>query len=207
MVHLHELDFVDFFEENLDRDDFHEILRRRIAFSCKGSKCKARGRFSVHQCSKEIYRLMDKFKSENISSFLEVGVEFGGMFFCMDSFLRSVNPDFEGSTGLDIKTTELMESRYPNYHAKYPTAKYVIGDCFDFAPDKKYDFIFIDNNLKYNRMKECFHQYLPHATRYIGFHDIKDGRYGAKRLWEELEQEYETETFVHSLAGIGLITL
>jgi hypothetical protein len=146
-------------------------------------------------------------EGEEISNYLEVGVEYGGMFFLMDSFFRSVNPHFLGSTGVDICTTELMKERYPPYYKQFPSAEFIESDCFDFVPQTKYDFIFIDNNLKYGRMKECFEHYLPHATKFIGFHDIKDRKYGAKRLWEELQQEYETHQFIHSLAGIGVVVL
>ena len=56
-------------------------------------------------------------------------------------------------------------------------------------------------------MKLCFEKYLPYAKRFIGFHDIVDNKYGAKKLWSELKEDYDTVEFVQSLAGIGIIKL
>lgn len=202
---LNELDFVDFFKNNVDKEDFEISLFNAIAFRCAGSRDNAKGRFVAHQCKTEIYKLMMLLKDKDITSYLEIGVENGGNIMVIDSFLRAVSKSFDGSTGVDLRKTQLLDERLSKYCKKYDDFKFVESDCFKFTPEKQYDYIFIDNNLRYNNMKKCFLQYLPFAKRFIGFHDINTGRYGARKLWAELETEYTTEKFVHSGAGIGIV--
>ena len=142
-----------------------------------------------------------------IESYLEVGVERAGMWLVMDSFFRASNPSYKGSVGLDIRVVKPIMERMGSYKEIYEGFDFVQGDCFDYEPEEQFDYIFIDNNLRYPRMKECFEKFLPHAKRFIGFHDIQDGKYGAKKLWSELKDEYNTIEFIHSGAGIGIIEL
>ena len=201
------IQFKEFFENHLSDEDFNRSLNKAISFGCKGCRGQKRGRFDVHQCGREVSLLMQMLDPYKIESYLEVGVERAGMWLIMDSFFRASNPSYKGSVGLDLKVVRPILERLAPYKEAYETIDFVQGDCFDYVPEEKFDYIFIDNNLKYDKMKKCFEQFLPHAKRFIGFHDIQDGRYGAKILWKELKLDYDTVEFIHSGAGIGIIKL
>lgn len=201
------INFVNFFNDNFEKENFALIVKNNFSFGCKGDKGEKSPNFNLHQSRNEILDFLNFIKDKKINNYLEVGVESGGTFIFIDSFLRFANSEFEGSTGVDLKTHSTLKKRLDIYQKKYNDVKFLEMNCFDFVAEEKYDLVFIDNNLRYDNMKRCFQQYLNYTNKYICFHDILDRRYGAKRLWIELKQEYNTIEFVHSLAGIGIILL
>ena len=78
-----------------------------------------------------------------------------------------------------------------------------------FTPIRNYDLIFIDNNFRYTKMKECFDKFCDYSNKVIALHDICDTRYGAKQLWKNVKQNkfYKTTEYIYSGAGIGVVWL
>ena len=58
-------------------------------------------------------------KDKDITSYLEIGVENGGNIMVIDSFLRAVSKSFDGSTGVDLRKTQLLDERLSKYCKKY----------------------------------------------------------------------------------------
>ncbi len=58
------------------------------------------------------------YKNKNrINSYCEIGVERGGTFFVIDSFLRAINPSMGKSTAVDISNT-ILNNNFNEYKKK-----------------------------------------------------------------------------------------
>jgi hypothetical protein len=185
--------------------DTDMVMDEYFSFSCKGAKNKHRDmtKIRVRQSAAEMRELMDFFNDKDVDSYLELGLEEGGSFFLMSAYLASLRPGgLERATGLD--KVNMCDYIKDNNEGKLDFA---FMDCLDYQPTQNYDYIFIDTNQKYRPMKQTYLKYRPYCNKYIGFHDVKDRRYGAKQLFNELKEKHDHIYIDHSLAGIGVIIL
>lgn len=133
----------------------------------------------VRQNPHEVHPFLMWMKEHKIKKYLEVGVERGGMLCLVDQFLRACFNDVE-TWGIDI--TDCIEG-YEEYHKQYPKCECIIVDRkVPWVPDKKFDLIFIDNNLKNHRMQQQAERLRPFA-KYMAFHDVDIYKFGARNFW------------------------
>lgn len=150
-------------------------------------------------------------KRSEINSYLEIGVERGGTFFTVDSFLRTVNPNFTGSLAID-KSEQILRNGYKEYKDKYKTVDFIYKDSKDVSLEQNYDLILIDGDHSYHGIKSDFEK-VKDKAKYIVFHDIKCLIPGidVKKFWEEIKTQYESyelinkDTRLTSGLGIGII--
>jgi hypothetical protein len=186
-----------------ESDSYKKIISNNFAFSCRGARQRNRtNKLFVHQAKKEIFGYLDFLSDKSIKSYLELGLEECANYYLISSALKYFNDDFQYAMGLDIRelSNEILESNKDFLNYKF-------CNCLKYEVDRNYDLIFIDTNQKYNDMKKTFDKYSQYCNKYIAFHDIEDRRYGAKRLFKELENQFNTIKWVNSGAGIGLVEL
>lgn len=144
---------------------------------------------------------------DDIKSYCEIGVERGGTFFVVDSFLRSINPDMGDSLAIDISCRR--GKPFVAYSEKYPQVTFKCMDSGDLEVDRGYDLCFIDGDHSYEGCKRDF-EMAKSFSKYIGFHDIHFTGAGVIKLWDEISGEKfvclneDTIQFPVSL-GIGVI--
>jgi hypothetical protein len=121
---------------------------------------------------------------DRINSYCEIGVERGGTFFVIDSFLRAINPHMKRSTAVDIKGN-ILNNNFREYKEKYNEVDFIKINSKDFKPLIKYDLCFIDGGHSYNSVKNDYLLMKEHA-RIIAFHDIKLKGFGISKVWESI---------------------
>lgn len=205
-------------------------LKDIVKFSCSGYKSKVESDIIPRQHPDELLRLMEYCKDKRIRKYLEIGVEFGGTLILLDAYFRSIESCYLGSTGIDIRldlnnsdknvinNTYRRTKRYlkydimaieifKEYNRINPSCDFQLISAEDYVVEP-YDLVFIDTNQKYNQLVDVFFKY-SECSRYIAIHDIKDNRWGNKRLWEELQWKYQCIDLSVDIksAGLGLIII
>ena len=201
---LNTKDMYDFLKDNYSEEGFREKLIKNFSFSVAGCRAyRKRNVLHFQQHPGELMGLMGVLQDKGIKSYMEMGISFCNTFCFMDSFFRTLSPDFEVSVGIDIEDkSDILKE----YQTQYPTCSFVQTDVLKYEFTRDFDFIFIDTNQRYRYMKQTFEKCLPHA-RYIGFHDIAAHRWGALALFKELQEHYKFWSWSRSGAGIGLLEI
>jgi hypothetical protein len=128
---------------------------------------------------------------------MEIGVNKGGTFYLVDSFLRALNTEFQYSVALDVKNV-LQDQE--EYFKKYSDTKIILGDSKKVDVPENFDMILIDGDHKYESVKRDFEKFKDKGT-YICFHDtrILHRRTNVKKLWEEISDvEYNKIEFINT---------
>jgi len=166
---------------------------KTVSMSCEDrSKLNCWGGVNSKQYPDELAKLL-VFIYENrlkIHSYCEIGVERGGTFFIIDSFLRAINPNMGESLGIDKDISGNRRGIFEKYVKAYPQAKYRLIHSAHFKPSQRYDLCFIDGDHKYIGAKRDF-ELMQAFSNYIALHDIKFVNHDAEveRLWGEIEGE------------------
>ena len=150
--------------------------------------------------------------SEDINSYCEIGVERGGTFYTIDSFLRAINPNFEGSLGIDITDKIVRKHDFESYHKKYPTCRFEQISSKKFMPHEKFDMSFIDGDHSYEGVLHDFNLMKSFTNNYMAFHDIVFEKADVKDFWNNIKKEYDHKEFINKdldkfpvPLGIGVI--
>jgi len=196
-------DIYDFLKEKYSKEDFRKKLISNFSFSVSGCRVYRKANLlHFQQHPDEILGLMDFMKDKGINSYMEMGLGSCNTLFLLDSFFRVLSKDYRQSIGMDINDKEQL---FKDYQTKFPSCTFILTNVLSYNFDNDFDYIFIDTNQRYSNMKMTFEKCLPHA-RYIGFHDIANGRWGAKALFNELSQKYDNWSWIkRSNAGIGVV--
>ena len=150
---------------------------------------------------------------DEIKTYYEIGVERGGTFFTVDSFMRVVNPNFEGSLGVDVDNKIMTKHKMTEYNEKFPTTHFRNISSLDtqFEEGASVDFVLIDGDHGYKGVKNDWQIVAPFA-KFIAFHDIHLEGSGVKAFWEEIHPQYEesveilnTDPRFPNPIGIGII--
>lgn len=151
------------------------------------------------------------YKHRNeINSYFEIGVERGGTFFVIDSFLRACNPKFDGSFGIDIDDKIVHKHDLKSYRDRHDTVVFRQVSSRDCSVSKV-DLALIDGDHSYEGVKADY-EAMKNKARFLVFHDIYLEDSGVKKLWNEITDEYPYEEFLNenyaefpAPIGIGLI--
>ena len=143
-----------------------------------------------------------------INSYIEIGVERGGTFFVIDSFLRSVNPNYVRGVGLDL-SDKIRKHGLRAYQKKYRKVEFHQLDSSLLIPDQVFDFCLIDGD---HRFEGCHRDYMTMKkfAKYIGFHDIRYPGAEVNRVWGSISDgekyEFINEDKLFSVPlGIGVV--
>jgi len=116
-----------------------------------------------------IFLRMIKPNARSINNYLEIGTSSGGMFYIVDSFLRMLNPEFQGSVGVDV----LNKIRnFDIYQDKYKSVSFIHGNSKRVQlPDEHYSMIFIDGDHTYDGITADYNRFRGMCDIMV-FHDI-----------------------------------
>jgi len=107
---------------------------------------------------------------DQINSYFEIGVNAGGSFFVIDSFLRAVNPSMGESLGIDTVSRPRKLAKLTEYHEANPQSSSCIMNSKNLVLKKHYDFCFIDGD---HTLAEHDYLKVKDFMKIIAFHDIK----------------------------------
>lgn len=162
--------------------------------------------FGAFQIDSEFKWLLERIELlEDRKTGVELGVMNGGT---LCAFIQL----FDRVYGIDLDKKELPfplrdQDRYIIGNSKDPE---IISQVDDI------DFLFIDGDHSYEGVSQDFHLWVPKVRKggLIALHDIKGAningdKYGVKRFWEEIKENYTTEEkYGHDrFYGTGVIWL
>lgn len=181
---------------------------RTVKFSCSNPKSlNCWGGLFCKQYPDELAQLLVfLYKNRSrINSFCEIGSQYGGSFFVIDSFLRSVNPNMGKGTAVDIRFKK--QKNWIKYKEHNPQIDFIQIDSKNFKPEQQYDFCFIDGDHSYKGVKRDYILIKKYA-RIIAFHDI--GFYkSVKRIWDSIDgnkiEFFNKDPLFKTKVGIGVV--
>lgn len=124
-----------------------------------------------------------------INSYFEIGVERGGTFFVIDSFLRAINPKMGGSVGIDISDKIVKKHNFNEYNEQNPLCFFFQKDStkLDFSHEK-FDLCLIDGGHTYDTVKRDFNM-VKDKVKFICMHDIKCPFLDVSKFWDEVGKD------------------
>lgn len=155
----------------------HPDIRSQLAFRARGLKDRLKNKVLIQQHPNEFIQFLMWMKDNNIQRYAEVGTSRGGSLCVVDSFLRA---NFHNVKTYAVDIANNMVN-YQQYHEKYPDCIFEVSDG-KWIPKEQFDLIFIDNNLYFQKAVAEANRLRPFA-KYLAFHDVVIGRWGAKRFW------------------------
>lgn len=177
------------------------------------------------QYPSQFSKLLCELKNKDISSYLELGVRWGGTFIILNELLLKYNPLLE-SRAMDIIPASDILDVYQNkfvkknfiYHQMDTHDKFLFSvvENYDtsYNINKKIDLIFIDACHAYQCVLKDYHTSLMLGAKYIIFHDIVNmSTAGTIKAWKEIKRNHKkTYEFTDQypdvdgkFLGIGLI--
>jgi len=199
MAYLKNTEFYDYFLENKEKLNDVSFLEKTIIekIGYRVSKRQLNiaeevtnefGGHKLKQYPNELAKYLCFLYSHasEINSYFEIGVERGGTFFVVDSFLRALNPNFKHSFGIDImdKITCRGLELYSYKFGCQVTFKEI--NSHDLEMTHNFDLTFIDADHSYHGALYDYSKFRPHTNKYVAFHDIKMDMWGVDKLWDDL---------------------
>lgn len=146
---------------------------------------------------------------DQINTYCEIGLDCGGTFYTIDSFMRATNPNFKGSIGVDVQD-RIYKFGFKQYSEKHPSFEFHRSKSIDFILKSPVDFMLIDGDHSYGGVKADYERFKGQA-KFIALHDIYYAN-GVRQLWDEIKNSgnyveitnQNTAEFPGSL-GIGII--
>jgi hypothetical protein len=183
------------------------------------------GNLEIKQIPEEYLRLLEFFKTSNITNYLELGVANGGSFFVNCIFLQNTilsGDCVDSLTYRDIphvqQTEEKILSKINKLNAFFPQKQFsfinsTTDNFFKNICNKKYCCIFIDADHSYEGVFSDYQNSLNYIKNngYIIFHDIANASTGVARCWNEIKGNHTlVGEFVHphiKNCGIGVLQI
>jgi predicted O-methyltransferase YrrM len=151
----------------------------------------------------DIYRMAVQL-SEGESYFLETGTANGqSTAFMLVEIANSDKPIH--FTSIDIFANEGQKERVVELFKDFQNFNLIEGNALDFESDKKFDFIFLDDEHSYEHLLKELHKYWEMLSDggYIGSHDyLNPGYPGVKEAVHEFADEKKISI---EIIGISVI--
>lgn len=167
----------------------------------------------IWQYPKQFAKYVQFLSTQNIETYLEIGIAAGGTFQYVTSFLKDINPDFKG-IGIDPAecgcTLRGGENMYTKQFRDYIISNDFVQYHSDFSKNifkyidesQIFDLIFIDGDHSYDGVKSDF-ELLKNNGRILVFHDIvNDNCPGVRKFWSEIKEQFETIEFIDQYEGM-----
>jgi len=195
---LHCTEIYDYFRANSERLTDEQFLAESIAnrFGTKLNRQKLElprmrmGGVKSKQYPTELAAFLCLLHQERkqLNSYLEIGVENGGTFFIIDSYLRVVCPTYEESLGIDL-SDRIHVMGLSEYRQRFPTCVFQQVNSHHFEVPKNFSCCLIDGDHSYDGVRADYLKLRGHVSRLIAFHDIayRVKGYGICKLWDELD--------------------
>ena len=195
-----------------------DIIRTRVGidldrrkFAVPASCLRYFGNLKAKQYPNELAQFLSFLhtKRTEIRSYLEIGAERCGTFYTVDSYLRSVNPEFQRSTAVDKAK---RWCRFRAYQAAYD-CRFVRMRSSNYVMDAPADLVLIDGDHSLTGVAADFRLVCGKA-RYVALHDTAcvGLRYiQVKEFWEQVKGDYPHCEFLNQDAdfpgclGIGVL--
>ena len=129
----------------------------------------------------------------NISSYLEIGVRFGGTFIITLEYLKRFNIIKE-AIGIDVLLNKsLLKYSKLNNISNFIKIDSISEEFRSLINDKKFDLVFIDGNHAENYCRKDFNL-LKDKSNIIALHDIiSDACPEVRKVWMEIKSNYNQE--------------
>jgi predicted O-methyltransferase YrrM len=208
-VNLGPCDLFDFFRRNHRRLSDVEWLRKAIWPQCRNERRRwAGGRLQMLQNPWEFAEFMVLMARKKVHSYLEIGMNTGGSFYMMDSYLRASLPFYQRSVGYDSQS-RLVE--WEAYQAKFPGVEFrnESSSIMNLGTER-FDVCFIDASHLERAVRRDFEK-VKRNCRMVAFHDIAAKKDAVGRAWRDIKASHRYREFIaptrrsHHQMGIGVL--
>jgi len=126
---------------------------------------------------------------DKINSYFEIGVERGGTFFTVDSYLRCVCAGYSTAVGIDLSDKIVRKHNYAAYHAIHPGCTFQCVSSREFVLPYQFSFCLIDGDHSYEGVKADYEAVIDKCM-YVAFHDIRLKGSGVEKFWNEIKDTH-----------------
>ncbi len=211
-LRCHEL--YDYFAKNRARLSNYAFMREFLTLHCHFKPAGFHGsHLRCLQVPDEFARYLvtagNFFVSGRIDRYLEVGVASGGSWFITDSYLRALNPLYQGSVGYDIANNlidwDLYKARFPDVEFRQQSSELID------LKDEQYGLTLIDARHQDEWVTIDFDR-VRRNSRLVSFHDIvlPGRRTTVHKFWNRVKPQFEKtwefiDTTLPVTCGIGML--
>ena len=218
----------DFYKNSLIKmndERLFKFLDEEVGVSQTDYFCaKFAGNLQVQQIPVEYLGLLKFFKSNNIYTYLELGVANGGSFFINSIFSQNTTNLIHCVDSLEYKDAPHVRQTFDKINSKVIKLKEffpektinffnMTTDAFFEQNSQKYDCIFIDADHSYEGVMKDYVNSLKFVNNngWLIFHDINNDETGVCKAWNEIKNNHKIEgVFSHEFSkacGIGILRI
>jgi hypothetical protein len=218
----------DFYKNSLIKmndERLFKFLDEEVGVSQTDYFCaKFAGNLQVQQIPVEYLGLLNFFKSNNISTYLELGVANGGSFFINSIFSQKTTNLIHCVDCLAYKDAPHVQQTFDKINNKVSKLKEFFPEktinFFNMTTDEffdqnsqTYDCIFIDADHSYEGVMKDYVNSLKFVNKngWLIFHDINNDDTGVCKAWNEVKNNHKIESiFSHEFSkgcGIGILRM
>lgn len=218
----------DFYKNSLIKmndERLFKFLDEEVGVSQTDYFCaKFAGNLQVQQIPIEYLGLLKFFKSNNISTYLELGVANGGSFFINSIFSQKTTNLIHCVDCLAYKDAPHVRQTFDKINNKVSKLKEFFPEktinFFNMTTDEffdqnsqTYDCIFIDADHSYEGVMKDYVNSLKFVNKngWLIFHDINNDDTGVCKAWNEVKNNHKIESiFSHEFSkgcGIGILRM
>lgn len=209
----------------MDNNRLFKFLDEEVGVSQTDYFCaKYAGNLEVQQIPSEYLGLLNFFKSNNINTYLELGVANGGSFFINSIFSQQTTKLIHCVDCLAYQDAPHVKQTFSKINSKVNKLKEFFPDkeihFFNMTTDdffiqntQKYDCIFIDADHSYEGVMKDYINSLKFVNKngWLIFHDINNSDTGVCRAWNEIKNKHAIQNiFSHEYSkacGIGILKI
>jgi cephalosporin hydroxylase len=188
-----------------DEEYLYKFLFPHTVFKHIG---KRGSRLRILQLPREFAQLLIFMSTRKIDRYLEIGTAVGGSWLTIDSYLRVINPTYQGSVGIDIK---FRIRSWTEHIARFKNIEFRCGNSRDInLGQETFDLCYIDADHTEESVRNDFEK-VKNNCRYVAFHDIVLQDSTVNAYWEEIKHQYEYVEFIDrslpQTCGVGILKI